>query len=488
MKSVDASPVLVGAAALSQRVEDPAEALEPVELMTEATRRAAEDAGARALLSRADSIRVPRGFWPYPDPGRIIAERIGATSARTVIAEVGVLQTSLLGQAALDIANGSAEVVLIAGAEAKYRALRAQITGAKAPLLDQGNTEPDEILRPSGAIMHPAEVEHGLIMPVQQYSMVENALRAEAGISLDAHRDEVARMWSAMSEVAADNPAAWSRERLSATTIRNAGNGNRMLAFPYTKHHNSQWNVDQAACLILCASATARAAGIPESRWVYPWVVTESNHMLALCERANPQRCPGFEITGRRAFEIAEMEVTAAAHREIYSCFPSAVRVQARELGLDLHAPLTETGGMTFAGGPLNNFVLQAMARMTQVLRGDPGSLGLVTAVSGILTKQGVTLWSTAPPSGPFRFEDLSEASARATPTAKFEARLAGPARVVTYTVPYEGEEPVRGLALCEMEDGRRTLASTEDRALATAMTQEEFCGRTLEVRDGKLC
>ncbi len=488
MSRFDAVPVLVGAGALTQRVEDPALALEPVALMAEATRRAGENAGAPELLSRADSIRVPRGFWPYPDPGRVVAERIGATAARTVIAEVGVLQTSLLGQAAHDIANGSAEVVLIAGAEAKYRALRAQITGTTAPLLDQDGIEPDEILRPSGAIMHPIEVAHGLIMPVQQYSMVENALRAEQGLSLDAHRDEVARMWSAMSEVAADNPDAWSREALSATAIRNAGDGNRMLAFPYTKHHNSQWNVDQAACLILCSSAIARAAGIPEARWVYPWAVTESNHMLSLCERAHPERCPGFEIAGRRASEIADLDIAEAAHREIYSCFPSAVRVQARELGLDPHGPLTETGGMSFAGGPLNNFVLQAMVRMTQVLRGDPGSLGLVTAVSGILTKQGVTLWSTAPPPGAFRFEDLSEATARATETAKLEARLGGTARVIAYTVPYEGEEPVRGLALCELEDGRRTLASTEDHELAGAMTKEEFCGRMLEVRDGKIC
>ncbi len=488
MKDPVATPVLIAAGALTQRCDDPEEAQEALALMLGALRRAAEDAGAESLLARADSIRIPRGFWPYENPGRYVAEQLGAPTARPVLAEVGVLQTSLLGQAAQDIANGRADVVLIAGAEAKYRALRAQITGTEAPISNLAKGVPDEILRPRGEIMHPAEVEQGLIMPVQQYSMIENALRAEEGLSLDAHRDEVARMWSAMSEVAQANPDAWTREAQSAAAIRDPGNGNRMLAFPYTKHHNSQWNVDQAAGLILCSSATARAVGIPEARWVYPWVVTESNHMLTLCERARIQHCPGFELTGRRAFEISDTDPSGIAHRELYSCFPSAVRVQAREFGIDLSEQLTETGGMSFAGAPLNNFVLQAMARMTRVLRDDPGSLGLVTAVSGILTKQGVTLWSTAPPPDAFRFEDLSDEVTRVTPSVKFEARLTGRGRVVSYTVPYRGDTPARGIVLCELEDGRRTLASTDDLSLATAMTQEEFCGRPVEVRDGKLC
>jgi hypothetical protein len=60
-------------------------------------------------------------------------------------------------------------------------------------------------------------------------------------------------------------------------------------------------------------------------------------------------------------------------------CFPSAVRVQVRELGIDLRRPPTLTGGMAFAGGPLNNFVFQALVTMARVLRADPGSVGLPT-------------------------------------------------------------------------------------------------------------
>ena len=44
--------------------------------------RAASDAGAPALLTKLDAVRVVKGAWPYHDPGRIIAERLGAWLAQ----------------------------------------------------------------------------------------------------------------------------------------------------------------------------------------------------------------------------------------------------------------------------------------------------------------------------------------------------------------------------------------------------------------------
>ena len=71
------------------------------------------------------------------------------------------------------------------------------------------------------------------------------------------------------------------------------------------------------------------------------------------------------------ALEHAGVDIDAIEHLELYSCFPAAVRVQARELGIDAARRLTLSGGMAFAGGPLNNFVLQALVRMVGALRRD---------------------------------------------------------------------------------------------------------------------
>ena len=77
--------VLVGAAQLSQRAEDPGAAREPLLLMEDALRAAAEDAGAPGLLAQADSIRVPQGLWEYPNPARWLAERFGPGRVETAL-------------------------------------------------------------------------------------------------------------------------------------------------------------------------------------------------------------------------------------------------------------------------------------------------------------------------------------------------------------------------------------------------------------------
>ncbi len=474
------TPVLVGAAAVMQREDDPSRAREPLDLMERAIRAAADDAGSVALLERAGWIGTPRGFWDYADPGRALAERVGATSAGSMLAEIGVLQTTLFGAAGRDIARGRADVCIVTGGEAKYRSLRAQIGGGEAGLSPAPGV-PDTVLRPQDDIMHPLELQHGLAMPVKQYAMIENALRIAEGQRVDAHRDEVATIWAGMSEVAAKNPDAWVRGALSPAEVRGAGGRNRMLAFPYTKLHNSQWNVDQAAALILCAAETASALGIPEERQVVLRGVADSNFMLPLCEREALHRSAGFAAAGRAVLESAALSAGQIDHRELYSCFPSAVRVQQRELGVPRELPVTVTGGMTFAGGPLNNFVLQAAVKMAQVLRADPGSLGMVNAVSGILTKQGVSLWSTAA-GPPFVFHDVSVEAEAGTPRVELVAGVDADATICTYTVEYDGDAPSRGVALCELEPGRRTLATTPDRELTAALTTTDLGSRTVRI------
>jgi len=456
--------------------------------MTAALERAAEDAGNRALLERADSIRAPRGIWDYSDPCRLIAERIGAARAKTEIAEIGVLQTTLLGRAAADIAAGRADVVLLSGGEAKDRARRAKLAGLEAPLTQQQGVTPNSVLRPEGDIVSEQELRCGLAMPVTQYAMIENALRAAEGKTLQEHRQEVAELWARMSQVAADNPHAWNRKPVSVNDIRDASPSNRMLAFPYTKLHTSQWNVDQAAGLILCSLETARALGVREDRMVFPLAVADANHMVPVSERRRVHRLPGYAHAAKAVLASAGKTIDDVKHLEIYSCFPIAVRLQAREIGIDLQRQLTVTGGMAFAGGPLNNFVFQGIARMVEVLRADPQSVGMVTAVSGMLTKQGVSLWSTRPGAQPFSFDDVTEATARDTQRVALAIGAEGPAAVATYTVLFDGDTPVSTVLLCDLPDKRRALVRCEDAALAELGTREELCGRRLRLSgDGRV-
>jgi hypothetical protein len=59
------------------------------------------------------------------------------------------------------------------------------------------------------------------------------------------------------------------------------------------------------------------------------------------------------------------------------------------------------------------------------------------------------------------------------------------PARIASYTVLFDGDEPARGVLLCDLPDGRRTLMVNHDPALPRQMMLEEFCGRQLEIAAG---
>ena len=131
-----------------------------------------------------------------------------------------------------------------------------------------------------------------------------------------------------------------------------------MLAAPYTKWHCSQWNVDQAAAFVLCSTEAADRAGVPAERRVHPLAAVESNHMLAISRRAQLHRAPAARLAAERIADLTGIDVAACDVVDLYSCFPSAVRIQARELGLPLDddgRPLSVGGGMTFGGGPLAN-------------------------------------------------------------------------------------------------------------------------------------
>ncbi|MGZ4683626.1 MAG: acetyl-CoA acetyltransferase, partial [Acidimicrobiales bacterium] len=189
----------------------------------------------------------------------------------------------------------------------------------------------------------------------------------------------------------------------------------------------------------------------------------------------------GTALAGRAALDRLGRSVEQVAHRDIYSCFPAAVQVQARELGLSLERPLTVTGGMTFAGGPLNSYVLHSTAAMADVLRADAGSVGLVTSVSGMLTKPGVALWSTEPGPG-FRAADVTDEALDTTETRPLDPDATGAGRIVAHTVVHERGIPARLVALVEMDDGRRTVAVDPDPDRAAESADLDLVGHAVRL------
>jgi len=323
-------------------------------------------------------------------------------------------------------------------------------------------------------------------MPVGYYAIIESAFRQSMGWGVEEHRDRMAALYERFSEIAVQNPDAWKRERVAAEQIRNASAKNRMLAFPYTKLHNTSWNVDQAAALLFCSAGLASELGIPRERWVFPRAGTESNHMLALSQRPELHRCPGAQLAGRRALALAGVGVDELDLLEMYSCFPIAVESYATEIGIPLDRDLTVTGGMPFAGGPLNNYVLQATARMAMLLRERGQGTGLVTSVSGYLTKQGFGVWSMAPGEG-FGFADVTDEVAALAPARSVSALVDGPVTIRGCTVMYHEDHALCAVAVVDQADGSRSVASSPDAAVIARVESSECCGLGARVEGGQL-
>jgi acetyl-CoA C-acetyltransferase len=480
------TPVLVGVAAVQDRRDDFQNSDDALGLMALALKNAAADAGDPDLLGRADEILVPKGMWKYSDPGRLLADRLGSKSATTGLAEIGVLQQSLITRACQRIASGDAQLVLVTGAEARYRSICAKKAGGVAVETTQTDVVPGVVLEPDAELWSPVEAAAGLAMPVGYYAIIDSALRYKQGITLEQHRDQMASCYSHYSEIAAANPDAWSDLAVDASFVRNHSPKNRMLAFPYTKFHNSQWNVNQGAGLIFCSAAMAAELQIDRSKWVFPLASTEANYMTVTASRKDLGGSVGFRVAGEVAMEMAGLSFDDIHLRELYSCFPSAVRVQQEEFGLEDAGDTSVTGAMTFAGGPLNNFVFQATVKMAHILRRQPAEVGLVTNVSGMLTKQACALWSATPNKEGWGFADVTERVRRESELCEVVAEYNGEGVVAGYTVLYEGDQPSRAVAVLDISEGRRTVAYSQDESLIQAMLEEECCGKSVTVHDGQ--
>ena len=466
------------------------EPLEPADLMAEALRRAETDSGGTGLLTGADQVlTVSELSWKYRNPALAVAERIGATPRRLATSVVGGnLAGVMVARAAADIQAGAADVIVITGGEATRTRSRLR----KAGLEPEWSTQDDSVESPESIgdlrpLVDEIENARGVRLPVHVYPLFEVALRARLGLSVDDHIARVGSLWSAFSDVAATNPNAWIRTPLSGTEITVASAENRMIAWPYTKRLCSNNQVDQGAAVIITSVAAAERAGVPRDRWVFLHAGAEAIDHWNVSHRVDLCSSPALRTAGRDAFALAGIASDDIAHIDLYSCFPAAVQIGAIELGLIPAAdtngegwggvgatrPLTVTGGMTFAGGPLNNYPTHGLATMVETLRNDAGSVGLCTANGGYTTEHAVLIASTEPPAaGAYRYSN-PQAEVDALPSVACDDTWRGAVTIESATVVFE-DVPTHVLIATRTPEGQRSWGmSTDTNFMNAAMTTE---------------
>ena len=203
-------PVVVG---VGQHLDRSVTAPEPALLMAEAARLAAADAGVDASASEVVAA-VPTFSWRYADPGRIVAEQIGAAGAHTWTAVVGGNTPQLLmNRLAAEIAAGRLDQAVLCGGEADATKRAARRSGGDVPWPRQDlSITPDWSDGGEFVLAHPAEHERRIFWPTQAYPLFETALWHASGRSLGEHLGRIGELWAGLSRVAAANPYAWRRE------------------------------------------------------------------------------------------------------------------------------------------------------------------------------------------------------------------------------------------------------------------------------------
>lgn len=474
---VDPDTPLIAAA--GQSVRRPGEPeRSPLELMADAAMQIDP-----RLLDDVRSVAIVDCLsWPVPDPGSLLAERLGIVPDETVRTWTsGTGPLDLLADACAAIQTGELEAALIAGAEAILPFKRALQEGGSTGWPEQEpETAPSRVLGGERAASHEAELAAGLLAPVHYYPWLESALAAAAGEAPAEHRARVAGLWQRFAEVAADNPFGWTRDAPPAGRILGSAE-NRMVAYPYSKLMTANIQVDQGAAIVLCSARVANEARIRPEERVYVHASASAHDHWFAASREDLHRSPAIAACGRATLGHAGLVIDDIAHLDLYSCFPSAVQIAAAELGVDLEdgRPPTVTGGLTFAGGPGSNYVTHSLATMAGRLREAPDEHGLVTGVGWYMTKHANALLSARPPEKPYIHAE-PQAEVDALPRREIAADPADPEEPIeAFTVVYERDgTPGAAIFSALRPDGSRALGNSTDPDFVQVLLAGEAAGQ----------
>ncbi len=468
----------------------------PFELTAQAAKLALADAAAPGLRDAIDTVATLRLFSDTShrfatklgtsrNPPKSVADRLGIRAARYIYTwNGGNMPQFLVNTFAEAIASDEIRAALIAGGEAMRTQHGVERAGIEVSWQEDPGGEPEIIGDPRRG-WSDYEDRHQMRAAIVMYPLIENAIRSARGSSIGEHMRSMGRLFARFADVAARNALAMRRDGYSAEKLATVNGDNRWIGFPYPRLMNSSAFVDQAAALIITSVGVARELGIPESKWVYLHGCADAHDHWCLSERVELARSAAIRCGSLRALQMSGRSLTDIRYFDLYSCFPSAVEIGCREIGLAEDDPrsLTVTGGLPYFGGPGNNYVTHSISEMMRRLRADPESFGMITANGNYVTKHSFGIYSTTPLEGKWRRESPSvlQSELDALPKTRLVEVATGPATIETYTVMHGKAGPEFSVVIGRLkETGARFIANTApDPAVLHDLEERESLGRS---------
>ncbi len=458
----------------------------PLALMAGALHRAFEDAGATSSSGLDELIAINSIGWSTPNPARLVAHELFLDVRRTRRTNVGGdVPQKLVHELAQRITAGEIDSAAVVGSEALYAANLARHEGVSTNWVHQDEDDCDVSPAEERRPFNEDEFAAGLAWPTEMYPIFENARRARLGWSFEFQRERLGALWSRFAQVAATNPHAWIQNAPSAYDISTPSIKNRLVGFPYTKLLTANLPVDMGAAFIMMSAQEATRRKINRDQWIFPHCGAEAYDHWFVSQRPCFDDSPAMRAIWA-AINGFGVGVDDLALMDLYSCFPTVVQCAAEVMGFDPLEPSrvpTVTGGLTFAGGPGNNYVTHSIATMVERLREASPRLGLVSALGWYSTKHAWGIYGTEPPER-FQFTNV-QPLVDALPRVTLSHRD-GPITIESYVVSHRKDGTRKKLVVATRHaDATRTWARSEDEGLMAAFEESEFIGSTAVLRNG---
>ena len=489
----DNTPVIVGCSQyLGSKGSD---GLNYLDILKAASEKALQDCEAGvSVTDHLDTISVIRftadtpnrdsattDFWGYSNMPRSLGNSLGVKVPNEIYTTTGGNSPQLLlNDLCNRIRDEQIHCALLTGGEALDTFVSKLKDNKKITWGDDPGGEPESIgsLKDLGSNF---EKRHGIFDPSAVYPLFANSIRKQQKKNALEHMEDIGNMFSRFSEIASKNPYSWFKIHRSKQEIVEVTPQNRMVGFPYTKYMNSIIRVNQSAALVLTSAKKARELNIPESKWVFIHGGACLNDVWNITDRKNLHSSPAIKKCSDEVLSNSGRYLSDISFFDLYSCFPSAVQIAKKEIGIPDgdDRDLTVTGGLPYYGGPGSAYVVNSIAAMIEKLRSKPGSYGMVNANGWFLTKHGIGLYSTEPFLGDWN--QILDSSNFQNEIDKdidkdFVEEANGQGKIETYTVVNSREGPTKGIIIGRLETGKRFIANTRrDKDLLMKMMQNEM-------------
>ncbi len=199
--------------------------------------------------------------------------------------------------------------------------------------------------------------------------------------------------------------------------------------------------------------------------------------MIPTLQREDLTKPVGMKLAADFILDICNKNNITPSLYDLYSCFPIAVQMFAEVLKINNISNTTVTGGMSFAGGPLNSYVLNSTVQIIRKIRSNKSDIGIITGVSGMMTKQSFALWSSQRHIQ-FNFKDVTKEAVELDKALKISDENDGSGKIIGYTIIKDDNANKKAVMYIENDKKKRNIVTSYNKEVINSMENNEWVGK----------